>query len=111
MAYNGELARRVMATLELLKPDQVIGKKMFGGVGYLLNGNMACGVNQDNLIVRVGPDEYVNALEEPHTRHFDMTGKPMRGWVVVLPEGCASDGSLKDWVKRGLDYAASLPPK
>jgi TfoX/Sxy family transcriptional regulator of competence genes len=111
MAYDVILARRVMATLETLKPQQVMGKKMFGGIGYMFNGNMACGVNKNDLIVRVGPDNYETALEEPHTRHFDLTGKPMRGWVVVAPEGCDTEDTLRQWVQKGLDYAQSLPPK
>ena len=100
MVYNTELARRVVAILETLKPGSVKGKKMFGGIGYLLNGNMACGVNKNELIIRVGPDDYETALEEPHTRHFDLTGRPMRGWEVVLPEGCTSDEALRQWIPR-----------
>jgi len=72
---------------------------------------MACGVNKDDLIVRVGPEVYEAALDEPHTKEFDMTGRPMRGWVVVRPPGYETDEALKGWVQRGVDFALSLPPK
>ena len=86
-------------------------KKMFGGVGFLVNGNMACGVHKDGLIVRVGPDKYAEALARPHTRVFDMTGRPMTGWIVVDPPGCATENALKAWLELGLAYAMSLPGK
>jgi len=86
-------------------------KKMFGGVGYLLNGNMACGVNKKDLIIRVGPDTYEFNLNEPHTRPFDMTGRPMTGWIVVKEEGYSSGNDLAVWVQKGVDFALSLPPK
>ena len=84
---------------------------MFGGVGFMLQGNMACGVNGADLIVRVGPERYESALAEPHTKLFDMTGRPMKGWVVVIPEGYEANGDLKAWVQRGVAYAMSLPAK
>jgi hypothetical protein len=84
---------------------------MFGGVGYLLNGNMACGVHKANLIVRVGPEQYRDALEHPKTREFDLTGRPMTGWVAVIPEGTASEEELVSWVDQGVRYAATLPSK
>ena len=84
---------------------------MFGGIGFLLNGNMACGVNKDDLIVRVGPEAYETALAEVHTKEFDMTGRPMKGLVVVRPEGYETDEALKSWVQRGVDFALTLPPK
>jgi TfoX/Sxy family transcriptional regulator of competence genes len=109
MAYDEGLAQRI----EELLADQpnLVGKKMFGGIGYMVRGNMACGVNKDNLIVRVGPERYREALAQPHAREFDMTGRPMKGWVMVGPEGCASDDALKTWVQQGLDFARTLPPK
>ena len=109
MAYDEGLAQRVLETLE--GTPGMTEKKMFGGVGYLLNGNMACGVNRDTLIVRVGPQAYQEALAQPHVRVFDMTGRPMKGWVVVEPPGYEADEDLKSWVQRGLDFASSLPPK
>ena len=82
-------------------------KKMFGGVGYIVNGNMACGVNEDSLIVRVDPERYVWALSEPFTSEFDMThGKtPTKGWVSVSPE------ELSRWVGLGVSFTRTLPPK
>ena len=109
MAYDEGLAHRIREELvELAGLDE---KKMFGGVGYMLRGNMACGVNKDDLIVRVGPARYEEALAQPHTRVFDMTGRPMKGWIVVTPDGYESDDDLKDWVQQGVDFALSLPAK
>lgn len=109
MAYDEGLVQRMREALAAI-PD-IDEKKMFGGIGFLLNGNMACGVNKDDLIVRVGPDAYETALAEPYTKDFDMTGRPMKGWVVVRPAGYATDEMLKGWVQRGVDFALSLPPK
>lgn len=109
MAYDEGLAQRIRDTLGDM--PGLVEKKMFGGVGYLLGGNMACGVNQDALIVRVGPEAYEDALGEPHTRVFDLTGRPMKGWITVAPAGYASDTDLAGWVGRGVRFAASLPPK
>jgi hypothetical protein len=109
MAYDEGLAQRMREALAVI-PD-IDEKKMFGGIGFLLNGNMACGVNKDDLIVRVGPEAYKGALAEPHTKEFDMTGRPMKGWVVVRPGGYETDQALKRWVQRGVDFALTLPPK
>ena len=109
MAYDEVVARRVRAVLGS-EPD-LVEKKMFGGVGFLLRGNMACGVNKQDLIVRVGPDRYEEALAGPNTRPFDMTGRPMRGWIVVTSEGYDSQDDLARWVKEGADFALALPPK
>jgi len=109
MAYDEGLAQRMREALTTI-PD-IDEKKMFGGIGFLLNGNMACGVNKDDLIVRVGPEAYEGALTEPHTKDFDMTGRPMKGWVVVRPAGYETDEALKGWVQRGVDFALTLPPK
>ena len=90
---------------------ELVEKKMFGGVGFIVHGNMACGVNKENLIVRVGPERYSTALSRPYTRLFDLTGRPMTGWVVVEPPGFESDDALETWVQEGVDFALSLPPK
>lgn len=109
MAYDEMLAARVRDRVNnLAGADE---KKMFGGVGFLLNGNMACGVNKKDLIIRVGPDAYESNLLEAHTKPFDMTGRPMTGWIVVVEKGYASEDDLAKWVKKGVDYACSLPPK
>ena len=109
MAYDEGLAGRAREILVDL--PGFVEKKMFGGIGYMLHGNMACGVNGNELIVRVGPANYEQALGKPHTRPFDMTGRPMRGWVMVAPEGLESDAGLEGWVQRGVEFALSLPEK
>ncbi len=90
---------------------EIVEKKMFGGVGFLLQGNMACGILNDDLIVRVGPEQYEEALAEAHARPFDITGRPMTGWVMVAPAGYAEDEDLDRWVQQGLAFAGSLPAK
>ena len=109
MAYDENLALRVRATIGEF--PGLKEKKMFGGIGYLLNGNMACGVLNEYLIVRVGSEAYQQALHQPHTKVFDTTGRPMTGWVMVAPEGYADDESLNAWLQQGLNFAAVLPPK
>lgn len=109
MAYDEELADRIQDIL-VGQPD-LEAKKMFGGMGYLVQGNMACGVYKDMLIVRVGPDAYDESMEYPHTRPFDMTGRAMKGWVMVEPAGFSSKADLKQWVQKGLDFALTLPSK
>jgi len=109
MAYDEGLAERIREVLD----DQpgLFEKKMFGGVGFMLHGNMACGVNKDDLIVRVGPDSYEEALNRTHAEEFDLTGRPMKGWVVVTPSGYEDDSDLESWVEEGVSFALSLPPK
>ena len=84
---------------------------MFGGVGFLLNGNMLVGVWKDSLIVRLGPDKYDEALLEPHVKEFDITGRPMKGWVLVEPEGVEDDEQLKGWIERAMKFVGKLPAK
>ena len=109
MAYDENLSLRIS---ELLTNGSGLEqKKMFGGVGFLVNGNMACGVHKGNLIVRVGPERYQAALSKEHAGVFDMTGRPMTGWVMVTAPGFASEKELSDWVQQGLEFALSLPPK
>jgi TfoX/Sxy family transcriptional regulator of competence genes len=109
MAYDHLLARRLDSILNGI--DGLTSKKMFGGIGYMIHGNMSCGVNGSDLIVRVGPDDYQDALAEVNVKEFDMTGRAMRGWVVVTSEGIQSEEALKQWVMRGVRFAQSLPPK
>ena len=109
MPYDTLLAIRIRAALGPLPELQE--KKMFGGVCYLVNGNMACGIYKDDLIVRVGTEKYQEALARPHTKLFDITGKALKGWVMVAPEGCATESTLKAWVEQGLAFARSLPAK
>ena len=109
MAHDEGLAQRVREALGEL--PGLVEKKMFGGIGFMVQGNMACGVNGDELIVRVGPEGYQEALAKPHARPFDMTGRPMKGWVWVASEGYESDAALEDWVQQGIEFALSLPPQ
>ncbi|HSF81771.1 MAG TPA: TfoX/Sxy family protein [Anaerolineales bacterium] len=109
MAYNPDLAERIREVLA--GRPALTEKKMFGGIAFMLNGNMACGVSGDELMVRVGPKGYEAALALPHVRVFDMTGKPMSGWVLVHSEGIANEADLRLWVEKGAAFAVSLPAK
>jgi TfoX/Sxy family transcriptional regulator of competence genes len=109
MAYDEGMAERVRELLET-EPD-FQEKKMFGGLCFLIRGNMVCGIIKDDLIVRVGMERYEDALKRSHTRKFDITGKPLKGWVVVSPEGHEEDEELSSWIEQGVRYARSLPPK
>ena len=109
MAFDENLAARIRDALARKK--NIEEKKMFGGVGFLLNGNMLVGVWKNSLIVRLGPDEGEVALLEPHVRVFDITGKPMKGWVLVEPEGIEADEQLKDWIQRATKFVGKLAGK
>jgi TfoX/Sxy family transcriptional regulator of competence genes len=109
MAYSESLAARIRGAVARRKG--VAEKKMFGGVGFLLHGNMLVGVWKDSLIVRLGADEGAIALRQPHVRDFDITGKPMKGWVLVEPDGLESDDELRAWIAKALEFVKSLPPK
>ena|SRR5437764_15129633 len=109
MAFDETLAARIRDTLA--RKRGVEEKKMFGGVGFLLNGNMLVGVWKDSLIVRLGPDNYDDALLEPHVREFDITGRPMKGWVLVEPEGVEDDEQLTNWIERAMKFVKALPKK
>ncbi|MDA0240467.1 MAG: TfoX/Sxy family protein [Proteobacteria bacterium] len=109
MAYDEGLAVRIR---ELLDGEPGLDeKKMFGGIGYLINGNMACGIYGDALIVRVGPDAYEEALSKPHAGEFDITGRAMKGWVLVAAPGISEDDDLSAWIRQGTVFASSLPAK
>lgn len=86
-------------------------KKMFGGVGFLLNGNMLVGVWKDSLIARVGPDAGEKALQKPHVRIMDITGKPMKGWLMIEPDGIAKDAQIQSWIKLATKFVSTLPTK
>ncbi len=109
MAYDEGLAQRVREVLDVR--DDISEKKMFGGLSFLLNGNMAVGVIGDELIVRVGPHDYEEARAHEHARAFDFTGRTMSGWVVVETEGLGEDENLTEWVLRGVGFAGTLPEK
>ena len=109
MAYDEGLAQRIRELLA--EQPELVEKKMFGGVGFMVQGNMAVGVIDDELMVRIAKEETDGALEEPGTRIFDFTGRPMKGWVMVREAGIADQDGLTSWVTRGVDYALSLPAK
>lgn len=109
MAFNEILAERVRDLLAN-QPD-LTEQKMFGGLAFLLSGNMAVGVSGDSLMVRVGADNYEAALAEPGVDVFGKTGNPMRGWVLASPEIIGSDDGLAAWVDRGATIATALPPR
>ncbi|WP_444930093.1 TfoX/Sxy family protein [Microbulbifer sp. SSSA002] len=107
MAYSENLAEKVR---KLLQGNEGLSEKqMFGGLAFMLNGNMACGVVGEELMVRVGPDDYQTALSERYTRPMDYTGRPLKGMVYVEEDAVAVD--LDNWVSRGAVFAGSLPPK
>ena len=109
MAYDETLAQCIR---ELLADrHSVVEKRMFGGIAFMLRGNMCCGIVRDDLMVRVGPERHHEALAQPHARPMDFTGRPMRGMVYVTPDGFRTDSDLKRWLELGLLFAASLPPK
>jgi len=109
MAFDSALAERIRKGLG--KRAGLTEKKMFGGLAFLMRGNMCCGVHGSELIVRLDPAESDRALKQPHTRLFDISGRPMKGWLLVGPGGVATDADLGRWVERAAGYAGSLPPK
>ena len=109
MAYDKELAARVRKALAPY--TGVVEIKMFGGLCFTVRGNMCCGVLNDDLVLRVSPESAARCLTEPHARPMDFTGRPMKNFLYIGPRGCANPRSLKKWLKRGIDFATSLPPK
>jgi TfoX/Sxy family transcriptional regulator of competence genes len=109
MAADETLSNRVRALLS--DAGDVVEKKMFGGLAFLVQGNMSVGVHGSELIVRIDPAETDDALAEPGVRIFDITGRPMRGWLLVSTEALSDETSLVTWVERGVSYARSLPAK
>ncbi len=109
MAYNLEVASKMRAELQGI--TGLSERKMFGGIAFMIHGNLACGVQGESLIVRVGPERHAEALEQPHARPFDFSGRPMSGWVYVDPGGFASAQDLKKWIQWGIEYAITLSKK
>lgn len=109
MAYSESLAARVR---QMLAGRRDIGeKKMFGGIGFLLNGNMLVGVWKDSLIARLGTDQAAEALKRPHVGEFDITGRAMRGWVLIEADGLDTDADLGEWIDLALEFVQTLPRK
>ena len=109
MPYDEGLARRAREQLQRI--GGFTEKKMFGGVGFMIDGNMARGVHGDDLIVRLGPERYEEALDQPSVRPFDMTGRPMKGWVMVGSAAVRTEEQLSGWIRQGVAFARSLPAK
>ena len=109
MAFDESLAARIRDALARKKG--VEERKMFGGVGFLLHGNLLVGVWKDALVARLGPEEGEEALREPHVKEFDVTGRAMKGWVLVGPEGVEDDEQLTDWIERAVKFVRALPAK
>lgn len=109
MAFDVTLATRIRSLLR--GSYSVTEKKMFGGLAFMVNGHMCCGIVGKDLVIRTGPDASGEALRLPHSRPMDFTGRPMKGFVFVAPEGFQSDRDLKSWTQRGLDFVLAQPPK
>jgi TfoX/Sxy family transcriptional regulator of competence genes len=109
MAYSESLAGRVRDAFAGQRG--IAEKKMFGGVAFLLYGNMCVGVWQTSLIVRLGPQQAAMALKEPNVVEFDVTGRPMKGWIMVEAEGMETDEQLRGWIERAIKFVETLPKK
>jgi TfoX/Sxy family transcriptional regulator of competence genes len=109
MAFDEGLAQRIRE--QLGGTGGVAERRMFGGVSFMVDGNLCCGVIGDELIARVGPDATEAALRRPGSRLFDFTGRPMKGWVAVDSGALEADEALATWVQDALRFARSLPPK
>ena len=109
MAYDETLAERIRTMLKRRKG--VTEKKMFGGLCFLVNGNMACGIVGDTLMVRLGEEGAAEALKEKHVRDMDFTGRPMKSMIYVDPAGIRTDAALRAWIDRGAAFARTLPGK
>jgi TfoX/Sxy family transcriptional regulator of competence genes len=110
MPYDQNLAERIRTALQ--PHPGIVEKKMFGGVGFILHGNLACGVQGNDLIVRVGAENNDAALSRPFVRPFmAIPGKPMAGWILVSPAGITSDQDLQHWVEFGYEFTSTLPEK
>ncbi|MCW4026375.1 MAG: TfoX/Sxy family protein [Candidatus Bathyarchaeota archaeon] len=109
LVYDKQLDARIRKIA--LSWKRTDAKNMFGGVCHLLNGNMFCGVYKDFLILRLGMEESKRALELPHVKPFDITGRPMKGWVMVSREGIKTDEELEAWLNKAKEWVKGLPPK
>jgi TfoX/Sxy family transcriptional regulator of competence genes len=108
MSYDEKLADRIRRALG--PRDDVEERKMFGGLAFLRGGRMFCGISKDDLMVRVGPEGYEAALEKPHVRPMDFTGRAMKGYVYVAPGGRRTDAALRAWVNLSASFVGTLPP-
>ena len=109
MAFDELLANRVRQILSGV--SGVAERKMFGGLAFLVQGNMSVGVHGSELIVRIDPSMTDSALEKPSVRIFDLSGRPMKGWLLVSGKAVSQQKALASWVNQGVSFARSLPPK
>lgn len=109
MAYDKGLVERLRETFR--NRSEITEKKMFGGIAFMSSGNMCCGIVGETLMARVGPEQYGTALSRPHARKMDFTGKVMKGFVYVDPEGFESDEDLESWVALCEAFVRTLPRK
>jgi TfoX-like protein len=109
MTFDPKLATRIRK--ELGKRTGLVEKQMFGGIAFLLRGNMCVGVSGKEMIVRIPPEDTDRILAQPNTRIFDLSGRPMKGWILVKPKGLATPAGLKKWIGVAVTYAGSLPAK
>lgn len=109
MGYDENLAHRMRGLLA--EQVNLTERKMFGGLAFMVRGNMCCGIIGDELMVRVGPEQYAAALARQHACEMDFTGRPMTGMVMVAADGLASDESLQEWIRWGILFVSSLPSK
>jgi TfoX/Sxy family transcriptional regulator of competence genes len=108
MSYDEKLADRIRRALG--PREDVEERKMFGGLAFLRGGRMFCGIANEDLMVRVGPEGYEKALGKPHVRPMDFTGRPMKGYVYVAPPGRQTDAALRAWVNLSASFVSTLPP-
>jgi TfoX/Sxy family transcriptional regulator of competence genes len=109
VAFDEGLVERIRGLI--YEEPGISERKMFGGLCFMTNGNMCFGIVGSELMLRVGVDEYAETLALAHVREMDFTGRSMRGMVYVAEGGISEDDDLSGWLRRGLDYAGSLPPK
>lgn len=109
MAYDAGLADRVRLILK--RCGGFSECRMFGGVAFMINGHMCCGVTKTDLVLRLAPDEVITALGRPHTRPMDFTGRPMKSMIFVNAHGSHSDQTLREWVESAFAFVRTLPPK
>jgi hypothetical protein len=109
MSYDEAVAKRVRTVLS--RHRNVAERRMFGGLTFMVGGHMACGIIGDELMVRVGPDAYAEALADRHAREMDFTGTPLKGFVFVAPKGFATEDTLRGWVDRAVEFVETLPVK
>lgn len=109
MAYDEGVAERLREVFD--GRSDIVEKKMFGGIAFMHSGNMCCGIVDDMLMARIGPDAYEEALKRPHAREMDFTGKSLKGFVYVEPAGFADDDQIQEWISLCEAFTGSLPRK